>query len=186
MVGVCHDPEMQALWLRAAQSNCAPKERGFSVGVVEMWSPCLWVSLRLGRTVTNLRRGWGRKVWVCCYLCKHPDSSSNSEDTSGPQKLRKYRQLGRANSCGITGEEVELVTAWERDTDASLELAPSPRLCPSDGEEEGREAGRARCLWVCSCPPEMLSWGRLTGKQYRAHDRDETGLSRFGAVQELG
>lgn len=77
------------------------------------------------------------------------------------------------------------MTAWEHDTDVSLELAPSPRLRPSDGEEEGREAGRARCLWVCSCPPEM-SQGRLTRKQYRARDGDETGLSRFGAVQELG
>lgn len=40
----------------------APQKKGFSVGVVETWAPCLRVSLRLGRAVTNLRRGWGRKV----------------------------------------------------------------------------------------------------------------------------
>lgn len=40
------------------------------------------------------------------------------------------------------------MTAWEHDTDVSLELAPSPRLRPSDGEEEGQQAGLAASGFV--------------------------------------
>ena len=55
---------------------------------------------------------------MCCYLCKHPDSSSNSENTSETEEISQGNSSWVGHiAVALPVDEVELVTAWERDTD---------------------------------------------------------------------
>lgn len=147
----------------------------WSIGVVEMWAPCLLVNLRLGRMVTNLRRGWRRKVWVCCYLSKHPDSWSDSENTSETEEISQ-------GAISWVGQKAVALTmrgmGWEHDTDVMHLHLDLPW---SKGEgEEGRQAGLPACEFV---PPHSRGCPRGGRKQCRAGDGDETWLSHLGSVE---